>query len=75
MLLRLYSGKRSHELALIHIGQCLKGTANMGLILKPIEVTKFKLDGCVDSGFMASLVRNILTIPIMSEIELGMSSS
>ena len=42
----------SHELALIHIGHYLKGTANKGLILKPIEVTKFNLDAYVDSDFM-----------------------
>jgi hypothetical protein len=44
--------KCSQELALIRIGQYLKGTANKGLILKPIEVTKFKLDVYVDSDFM-----------------------
>ena len=44
--------KRSHELALIRIGRYLKGTADKGLILKPIEVTKFRLDVYVDSDFM-----------------------
>jgi hypothetical protein len=44
--------KRSHELTLIHIGQYLKGTANKGLILKSIEVTKFKLEVYVDSDSM-----------------------
>ena len=43
--------KRSHELALIRIGQCLKGTLDEGLILKPCSLDQLKLDVCVDSDF------------------------
>ena len=44
--------KRSHELALIRIGCYLKGTANRGLRLKPLDTRKFELDVYVDSDFM-----------------------
>ena len=47
-----FAPKRSHELALIRIGQYLKGTADKGLILKPIDFTQFHMDVYVDSDFM-----------------------
>ena len=47
-----FQPKRSHELALIRIGQYLKGTADKGLILKPFQVDQFQLDVYVDSDFM-----------------------
>ena len=47
-----FSPRRSHELALIRIGQYLKGTANKGLILKPSDPEKLKMDVYVDSDFM-----------------------
>ena len=46
-----FQPKRSHELALIRIGQCLKGTADQGLIMKPIEFERFEVDAHVDSNF------------------------
>ena len=44
--------KRSHELALIRIGQCLKGTLDKGLIVKPMSADSFKMDVYVDSDFL-----------------------
>ena len=47
-----FNPKRSHELALIRIGQYLKGTADKGLILKPMSNNKLKMDCYVDADFM-----------------------
>ena len=47
-----FNPKRSHELALIRIGQYLKGTSRRGLRLKPISTDKLRLDVYVDSDFM-----------------------
>jgi len=44
--------KRSHELAIIQIGRCLKGAADKGIILKPIDLTEFKIDVYVDADFL-----------------------
>jgi hypothetical protein len=47
-----FAPKRSHELALIRIGQYLKGTRDKGLILKPMRTDHFEMDVYVDSDFM-----------------------
>ncbi len=47
-----FNPKRSHELALIRIGQYLKGTINRGLILKPMNQDNFQMDVFVDVDFM-----------------------
>ena len=47
-----FSPKRSHELALVRIGQYLKGTCDRGLQLKPDDWTSFKMDVYVDSDFL-----------------------
>ena len=48
-----YNPKRCHELALIRIGQYLKGTKDQGLILKPMTTTRaFRMDCYVDSDFL-----------------------
>ena len=47
-----FKPKRSHELALIRIGQYLKGTRDKGLNLKPMATDHFRLDAYVDSDFM-----------------------
>ena len=47
-----FSPKRSHELALIRIGQYLKGTVDKGLIMKPMSTGKLKMDVYVDADFM-----------------------
>ena len=39
-----FQPKRSHELALIRIGQYLKGTSKQGLILKPFTTDSLKMD-------------------------------
>ncbi len=47
-----FNPKRSHELALIRIGQYLKGTRDRGLILEPITDEHFIMDVYCDSDFM-----------------------
>ena len=47
-----FAPKCSHELALIRIGQYLKGTLNEGLIMKPMTTDTFKMDVYVDSDFL-----------------------
>ena len=47
-----FNPKRSHELALMRIGQYLKGTRTRGLILKPLVRDQLYLDVYVDSDFM-----------------------
>ena len=47
-----FAPKRSHELALVRIGQYLKGTRTKGLTLKPIKTDEFKMDVFVNSDFM-----------------------
>jgi len=47
-----FQPKRSHELALIRIGQYLKGTRTKGLILKPMSTDHFEMDAYVDSDFL-----------------------
>jgi hypothetical protein len=47
-----FNPKRSHELALIRIGQYLKGTRDKGLIMKPTTFEKFAMDCWTDSDFM-----------------------
>jgi hypothetical protein len=46
-----HSPKRSHELALIRIGQYLKGTRDKGLILQPNQDELLKVDCYVDADF------------------------
>ena len=47
-----FSPKRSHELALIRIGQYLKGTLDQGMTMKPMTTDSFKMDVYVDSDFL-----------------------
>ena len=47
-----FNPKRSHELALIRIGQYLKKTRKRGLIYKPFDTNKLQMDVHVDSDFM-----------------------
>ena len=47
-----FDPKRSHELALIRIGQYLKGTLNEGLIMKPFTSDMIWMDVYVDSDFL-----------------------
>ena len=47
-----FAPKRSHELALIRIGQYLKETRKRGMILKPMSTSSFRMDAYVDSDFM-----------------------
>ena len=47
----VHNPKRSHELALICIGQYLKGTLDKGLIFKPVDAESFCTDVYVDAAF------------------------
>jgi Reverse transcriptase (RNA-dependent DNA polymerase)/GAG-pre-integrase domain len=46
-----FAPKRSHELALIRIGQYLKGTRDKGLVLTPNRAELLKVDCYVDADF------------------------
>jgi hypothetical protein len=47
-----FGPRRSHEIAIERIGRYLKGTIEMGLILKPnLKETTFKIDVYVDAAF------------------------
>jgi hypothetical protein len=43
---------RKHKLALIRIGQYLKGTSDKGLVLKPIDTNEMIINAFVDSNFL-----------------------
>ena len=47
-----FNPKCSHELALIRIGQYLKGTLDEGLFMKPMTSDQFTMDVYVDSDFL-----------------------
>ena len=47
-----FNPKRSHELALIRIGQYLKKTRTKGIIYKPFDSKKLELEAHVDADFM-----------------------
>ena len=47
-----FAPRRSHELALIRIGQYLKGTMNEGMIMKPMKTDSFQMDVYVNSNFL-----------------------
>jgi len=47
-----FNPKRSHELALIRIGQYLVQTRKEGLIMKPLDPKNFHVDAYVDADFM-----------------------
>ena len=47
-----FNPRRSHELALIRLGQYLKGTLENGMIVKPMRLDEFTMDVYVDSDFM-----------------------
>ena len=58
-----FDPKRSHEIALIQIGQYLKATKERGMILKPLQDSKFKMDVYVDSDFMGLYGKELRTNP------------
>ena len=58
-----FQPKRSHELALIRIGQYLVETKDKGLIMKPISTQTFKMDAYVDADFMGLYGKETRTDP------------
>ena len=58
-----FNPKRSHELALIRIGQYLKKTRKKGIIYKPFDSAKLQMDVCVDSNFMGLYGKELRTNP------------
>ncbi|MCA1807772.1 MAG: Ty1/Copia family ribonuclease HI, partial [Actinobacteria bacterium] len=58
-----YAPKRSHELALIRIGQYLKGTRDKGLIFQPQSMDELVMDVYVDSDFMGLYGKELRTDP------------
>ena len=47
-----FNPKRSHELALIRLGQYLKGTLNEAMVIEPMKLDEFRMDVYVDSDFL-----------------------
>ena len=60
-----FNPKRSHELALIRIGQYLVKTRTKGLIMKPLNPTKFQVDAYVDADLWEFTERKNALIPTM----------
>jgi hypothetical protein len=58
-----FNPKRSHELALIRIGQYLKGTLSDGLIMKPMSTDHFTMDCYVDADFLGKYGSEARTDP------------
>ncbi|CAB9526109.1 expressed unknown protein [Seminavis robusta] len=58
-----FQPKRSHELALIRIGQYLVKTQEKGLTMKPITPDSFKMDAYVDADFMGLYGKETRTDP------------
>jgi hypothetical protein len=58
-----FAPKRSHELALIRIGQYLKGTRDKGLVLTPNRAEFLKVDCYVDADFCGLYEREDRTDP------------
>ena len=58
-----FDPKRSHELALIRIGQYLKGTSKQGMIIKPTSFEHLKMDVYVDSDFLGIYGKEARTDP------------
>jgi len=58
-----FAPKRSHELALIRIGQYLKGTRDKGLIFEPVPVDQLTMDVYVDSDFMGLYGKELRSDP------------
>ena len=56
--------KRSHELALIRLGQYLMATSDQGLTLKPMDTDHFEMDVYVDSDFMGLYGKELRTDPV-----------
>ena len=67
-----FAPKRSHELALIRIGQYLKKTKTKGMILKPMTTSSsFKMDAYVDSDFMGLYGKEKRTDPANVKSRIG----
>ena len=58
-----FAPKRSHELALIRIGQYLMATRERGLILKPMPTDHFEMDVYVDADFMGLYGKELRSDP------------
>jgi hypothetical protein len=58
-----FSPKRSHELAMIRIGQYLLGTRDKGLIMKPTPVDDLHMEVYVDSDFMGLYGKELRSDP------------
>ena len=58
-----FNPKRSHELALIRLGQYIKGTIGKGMILQPMKLDEFRMDVYVDSDFMGLYGKEARTDP------------
>jgi hypothetical protein len=69
-----FNPKCSHELALIHLGGCLKHLLDKGMILCPMKSDEFQMDVYVDSDFMICVAMSTVMILMLFEVALGASS-
>jgi hypothetical protein len=58
-----FAPKRSHELAIIRIGQYLKATRDKGLQFKPVPMNELTMDVYVDSDFMGLYGKELRSDP------------
>ena len=66
-----HSPRRSHELALIRIGQYLKGTRDKGMILRPTALNHLVMDCFVDSDFIGLHGKEPRTDPVSVKSRTG----
>ena len=66
-----HSPCRSHELALIRIGQYLKGTMDKGMILRPAAMDSLFMDCFVDSDFMGLHGKELSSDPVSVKSRAG----
>jgi hypothetical protein len=66
-----FNTKRSHELALIRIGQYLKGTRTKGMTFRPDDISNLKLDVYVDADFLGRYGHDDRTDPTNVKSRMG----
>ena len=66
-----HSPRRSHELALIRIGQYLKATSDKGMILRPAALDHLFMDCHVDSDFCGLHGKEPRTDPVLVKSRAG----
>jgi len=66
-----HSPRRSHELALIQIGECLKGTTEEEVIPKPAKFDRLFMDCYIDADFLSMLGKEPPNDPVSVKSRTG----